>query len=217
MRGQWYRAQAGEAMEHEDLFHASQASALKKRYAAWRRYQDREDRRLVLRPTISVLFSDTLHPILPFCSQRSAKTRFDRKTFGSATVGDRGGNQRGANAWNLVELLARFVGTVASVDHAVELQDRCLEHSQLSAEHGDKRACDFRHPFVFWIGNDPQQVLDTFRLTGATMMSRYKVRTNLRLRRSVPRVYRRQTDAPGFRSTAAGLHSTFTHPRSLLI
>jgi hypothetical protein len=43
------------------------------------------------------------------------------KPFGSATVGDRGGNQRGANAWNLVELLARFVGTVASVDHAVEL------------------------------------------------------------------------------------------------
>ena len=27
MRGQWYRAEAGEAMEHEDLFHASQTSA----------------------------------------------------------------------------------------------------------------------------------------------------------------------------------------------
>jgi hypothetical protein len=38
------------------------------------------------------------------------------------------------------------------------------------------------------IGNDPRQVLHTFRLTGATMMSRSKASTNLRMRRSVPRV-----------------------------
>ena len=85
-----------------------------------------------------------------------------------------------------MELLARFVGTVASVDHAIELRDPRLEHSQLSAEH--IRAYDLRYPFAFWIGNEPQQVLDTFRLTGATMMSRSKASTNLRMRRSVPRV-----------------------------
>jgi hypothetical protein len=31
MRGQWYRAEAGEAMEHEDLFHASAKSRTGKR------------------------------------------------------------------------------------------------------------------------------------------------------------------------------------------
>jgi len=55
----------------------------------------------------------------------------------------------------LLVLLERW----QAVDHAVELQDPRLEHSQLSAEHGDIPAYDFRHPFVFWIGNDPQQVL----------------------------------------------------------
>jgi hypothetical protein len=77
---------------------------------------------------------------------------------------------------------------VASVDHAVELRNPRLEHSQLSAERSDIRVYDFGHPFALWIGNDPQQVLDTFRLTGATMMSRFKASINLRMRRSVPRV-----------------------------
>jgi hypothetical protein len=84
----------------------------------------------------------------------------------------------------LLVLLERW----QAADHAVELQDPRLEHSQLSAERGDMRAYDFRHPFAFWIGNDPQQVLDTFRLIGATMMSRSKASTNLRMRCSVPRV-----------------------------
>ena len=60
----------------------------------------------------------------------------------------------------LIEFLARLVGPVPSVDHTVELQDLPLEHSQLSAERGEARAGDFRHPCVFWIGNDPEQILN---------------------------------------------------------
>ena len=46
------------------------------------------------------------------------------------------------------------------VDHTVELQDLHLEHPQLGAERGDTRACNFGHPFVTWIGDDPEQFLD---------------------------------------------------------
>jgi hypothetical protein len=83
-----------------------------------------------------------------------------------------------AIAWNLVELLARLVGTVPRVDHTVELQDLRLEDAQLSAERGDTRARDFRHPFVFWIGDDPEQVLDTFASDWRDNLELSKVRTD---------------------------------------
>jgi hypothetical protein len=67
-------------------------------------------------------------------------------------------------------VLARLVGPVPSVDHAVELQDLRLEHSQLSAERGEARAGDFRHPFVFWIGTTTRRRSSTpLRPTGATI------------------------------------------------
>jgi hypothetical protein len=83
-----------------------------------------------------------------------------------------------AIAWNLVELLARLVGTVPRVDHTVELQDLRLEDAQLSAERGDTRARDFRHPFVFWIGDDPEHVLDTFASDWRDNLELSKVRTD---------------------------------------
>src|SRR6267154_4104157 len=46
-------------------------------------------------------------------------------------------------------------------DHTVELQDLRLEHSQLGAESGKTRARDLGHPFVIWVGDDPEQFLDT--------------------------------------------------------
>jgi len=41
-------------------------------------------------------------------------------------------------------------------------QDLRLEHSQLSAERGEAHAGDFKHLLSFWIGDDPERVLDTF-------------------------------------------------------
>src|SRR5262245_52275411 len=57
--------------------------------------------------------------------------------------------------------IARLTGSVPSHDHAVELQDPRLEHPQLSAERGEARARNLRHPFVTWISNDPEQLLNT--------------------------------------------------------
>ena len=62
---------------------------------------------------------------------------------------------------DLIEPLARLVGSVPGVDPTVELQDLRLEHPELGAERGETRTRNLGHPFVTWIGDDREQFLDT--------------------------------------------------------
>src|SRR4029077_570099 len=58
------------------------------------------------------------------------------------------------------EPLARLVGSVPSVDHAVELQNLRLEHPQLGAERDEAGARNFRQPLVTCVSDDPEQFLN---------------------------------------------------------
>jgi len=51
---------------------------------------------------------------------------------------------------------------VPGVDHPVELENLLLKDPQLGTERRKTRARNLRHPFVTWIGNDPEQFLDAF-------------------------------------------------------
>ncbi len=61
----------------------------------------------------------------------------------------------------IIEPLARLTGSVPGSDHTVELQNLRLQHPQLGAERGETRAGNLRQPLVTWIGDDPEQFLDT--------------------------------------------------------
>jgi hypothetical protein len=58
--------------------------------------------------------------------------------------------------------LARRVGTVPSHDHSIELRNLPLEAEQLIAKRGKARTANLRHPFVAQIGNNMQQLGDSF-------------------------------------------------------
>jgi hypothetical protein len=61
-----------------------------------------------------------------------------------------------------MKALARLVGPVPRHNHPIELQDLLLEAEQLSAERGKARAGNLRHPFVARVGNNMQQLRDSF-------------------------------------------------------
>src|SRR5262245_6598545 len=71
-------------------------------------------------------------------------------------AGDQSGGKRRTDTRYLIEPLAGLARSVPGVDHTVELQDLCLEHPQLGAEHGETRARNLGQPFVTWIGGDPK-------------------------------------------------------------
>src|SRR6476620_8840120 len=67
----------------------------------------------------------------------------------------------GRRANNAVSHGRCLVGSVPSVDHAVELQNLRLEHPQLGAERDEAGARNFRQPLVTCVSDDPEQFLNT--------------------------------------------------------
>src|SRR6267154_5760538 len=63
---------------------------------------------------------------------------------------------------NVMKALARLVGPVPGYDHPIKLQDLLFEAEQLSAERGKARAGNLWHPFVARVGNNMQQLRDSF-------------------------------------------------------
>src|SRR5262245_54432471 len=57
-------------------------------------------------------------------------------------AGDQSGGERGTDAGNLIQPLARLTGSVPGHDQAIELQYLGLEHPQLRAKSGNARTCD---------------------------------------------------------------------------
>ena len=70
---------------------------------------------------------------------------------------------------DLIEPLARLVGSVPGVDPTVELQDLRLEHPELGAERDETRTRNLGHPFVTWIGDTASSSSTPLRPTGATI------------------------------------------------
>ena len=60
----------------------------------------------------------------------------------------------------LVEPHAHLIGSVPGRDHPVELQNLVLEPTQLSSKCHETHPCNFGHPFVIGIGDDPEQFLN---------------------------------------------------------
>ena len=57
---------------------------------------------------------------------------------------------------------ARLVGSVPGHDHPIECQNLLFEAEQLSAERCNARAGNLRHPFVARVGNNMEQLRDSF-------------------------------------------------------
>src|SRR6266404_2783134 len=92
---------------------------------------------------------------------QAEKFRPDRKAFGSGTLATRAVASAGPTPGIASSRLLVSLDRCQTVIIRVELQDLRLEHSQLGAESGKTRARNLRHPFVTWVGDDPEQFLDT--------------------------------------------------------
>ena len=61
---------------------------------------------------------------------------------------------------NLIEPLARLIGTMPGYDPAVELENLSLQNAQLHAQSGDAHTRRFGDARVAWTGGDSEQLLD---------------------------------------------------------
>src|SRR5207245_3772374 len=75
-------------------------------------------------------------------------------------TGDESGGQRRTDARDLIEPLARLIGSVPGHDQPVELQDLGLQHPQVGAESDETRPRNLGYAFVTGIGDNIEQCLD---------------------------------------------------------
>ena len=69
--------------------------------------------------------------------------------------------RRRTDTGDLIEPLARLIGSVPGHDPPVKLQDLGFQHPQLGAKRSQARARHLGQPSVAWIGDDIEQVLYT--------------------------------------------------------
>src|SRR2546425_9717351 len=88
---------------------------------------------------------------------QAEKFRPDRKAFGSGTLATRAvasaGPTPGIASSRLLVSLDRCQAVIIRSNSKI----CAFEHSQLGAESGKTRARNLRHPFVTWVGDDPEQ------------------------------------------------------------
>ena len=59
-----------------------------------------------------------------------------------------------------MKALARFIAAVPVHDHPIKLQNLLFQAEELTAERDKTCARNCRHPFLGWVGNNMQQLLD---------------------------------------------------------
>src|SRR5205807_3790500 len=103
-------------------------------------------------------------PPLEFCFGTSPiqaeKSRPERKALASPTLATRAVANAGPTPGNLIEPLARLIGSVPGHDQPVELQDLGLQHPQVGAESDETRPRNLGYAFVTGIGDNIEQCLD---------------------------------------------------------
>src|SRR6266704_6306575 len=78
-----------------------------------------------------------------------------------SNAGDQSGGQRGTNARNLIEPLARRVGSMPGHDPAIEVQNLRLQRLKLNAKRRDTGAGELGQPLVPCVSDDIAKLFDT--------------------------------------------------------
>ena len=76
-------------------------------------------------------------------------------------TGHQRGCERRSDARDLIQALARLVGSMPSQDALIELQDLRLQHPQLRTKGFNKVACDLRHAIIIGVRDNVEQFLDS--------------------------------------------------------
>src|SRR6266480_4290514 len=113
------------------------------------------------------LLADTAEPVLAPARvllrhepdpRREIPTRSESLRISNA--GDQSGGQRRTNARDLIEPLARLIGSVPGHDLAVEVENLRLQRPQLGTESEKAGASQLRQPFVAYVGDHLEQLFN---------------------------------------------------------
>src|SRR5262249_40619835 len=82
------------------------------------------------------------------------------KSLRISNAGDQSGGQRGTHAGNLIQSLARLIGSMTGNNLTVEVEDLRFQRPQLGAESKEAGPGNLRQPLVAYIGDHIEQLFN---------------------------------------------------------